>query len=124
MPMNNGYSRYLTAVVDNAGKVTFSEGAVKELPELEVEEFISPEEIQRNEPTEVKVALVNGDAEYDGKVYLCLSQPGDEADATLGSLDVRMAANKSATYDMEVTIDLKQGDYEVYLADCLRRRII
>lgn len=123
VPITNGASRYITATVDKGGKVTFSEGALKELPELEVEEFITPEEIQRNEPTEVKVSFVNGDAQYDGKVYLCLSAPEDEADATLGSIDVRMAANKSATYDMEVTIDLKQGDHEVYLADCLRRRI-
>lgn len=127
VPVYNGGNRYLNLVVEDDRKMTFDNNGLKELPELEIVNLVIPSDIVAGESMSVLADALNGNVPYSGKLYLWESEGEDNEDTPatkpLGSVFLDIPANMYNLYEMPVTFNLDPGDYKVYFADCLNRRI-
>lgn len=123
VPIYNGNSRYLSLTVDAQGNYKIKAGALKTLPELEATDIVLPDIINRGEASTLTVAFENGDVTYNGKVILYLCGQKGASDTPLCSANLKLNAGHTGSCEFETTFEVSEGDYEIYVADCLQRRI-
>ncbi len=123
VPVYNGKSQFISLTVDANGDYTFASGDLKQLPELEVTELVVPETILKGEDTAFTAEFSNGEAAYNGKVFLYLCGKDGATDSMLAYTDLTAKADSKASCEFNVNFQNEEGEYEVYVADCLQHRI-
>ncbi len=123
IPVYNGYNRFLTLYVDGNGRMTFQSNGMKELPELEIVDLVIPSDIYRGVEANLMADCLNGDASYSGQLYLYMVGTDDTPDTLLSSVFIEMTPSLYDLRTIPTTFDVEPGEYAVYFADCLNRRI-
>ncbi|MBD5203498.1 MAG: hypothetical protein HDS82_01300 [Bacteroidales bacterium] len=132
IPTYNGGNRFINLSVDEERKMTFGNDGLTILPELEIMNLVIKSDIYSGVPTTILVDALNGPDAYNGELHLYLQNPvetdnnGDSDELPALPIDskyLEIPANMYDLYSMEVTFNQAPGEYEVYFADCLNRRI-